>query len=81
MVEVAPGVPDGIRCDIEGNIWSSAQDGVHCYTPEGTLLGKIRVPEMVANLTFGGPKRNRLFITATRSLYSVFVATSGVQAP
>ncbi len=81
VVEVAPGVPDGIRCDIEGNIWSSAQDGVHCYTPEGALLGKIRIPEMVANLTFGGPKRNRLFITATRSLYSVFVATSGVQVP
>jgi gluconolactonase len=81
FVEVSPGVPDGLRLDIHGNVWTSAGDGVHCYAPDGTLLGKIRIPEMVANLTFGGPKKNRLFITATKSLYSVFVATTGAQVP
>ena len=64
-----------------GNVWTSARDGVHCYDPKGHMLGRIRIPEMVANLTFGGPKRNRLFITATRSLYSVFVGVSGAQVP
>lgn len=75
------GVPDGMRVDIEGNVWSSAADGVHCFAPDGQLLGKIRVPQTVANLTFGGPRRNRMFITATRSLYSIYVATKGVQQP
>ena len=81
FAEVSPGVPDGMRLDVEGNVWTSARDGVHCYDTRGNLLGKIRIPEMVANLTFGGPKRNRLFITATRSLYSVFVGVSGAQVP
>ncbi len=71
------GLPDGFRVDIAGNIWTSAGDGVHCFAPDGTLLGKILVPQTVANLTFGGPRRNRLFITATRSLYSVYLATTG----
>ncbi|MEO1091747.1 MAG: SMP-30/gluconolactonase/LRE family protein [Pseudomonadota bacterium] len=75
------GLPDGLRVDVDGNVWSSAHDGVHCYAPDGTLLGKIRTPEMVANLTFGGPRRNRLFITAHECLYAVYVATSGVQRP
>jgi gluconolactonase len=75
------GLPDGIRCDVNGNLWSSAEDGVHVFSPEGDLLGKIRVPQRVANLTFGGPKRNRLFITATTSVYLVYVATSGAQRP
>jgi gluconolactonase len=74
-------VPDGIKVDVEGNIWASAGDGVHCYAPDGTLLGKVRIPETVANLTFGGPRRNRLFITATRSLYAVYVATTGAGFP
>lgn len=72
------GLPDGFRVDIHGNVWTSAGDGVHCFSPEGALLGKILVPQTVANLTFGGPRRNRLFITATNSLYSVYVATNGV---
>jgi len=71
------GLPDGFRVDVKGNIWTSAGDGVHCFSPDGVLLGKILVPQTVANLTFGGPRRNRLFITATKSLYSVFVATNG----
>jgi len=63
------------------NIWTSAGDGVHCYSPDGTLLGKINVPEVVANVCFGGPKRNRLFIAATTSLYAIFVQTQGALRP
>lgn len=75
------GIPDGIRLDTAGNLWSSAADGVHCFAPDGTLLGKILVPQTVANLTFGGPRRNRLFITATKSLYSIYVTATGAQTP
>jgi len=75
------GIPDGIRTDANGNLWSSAGDGVHCFDPEGKLIGKILVPQTVANLTFGGPRRNRLFIAATRSLYSLYVAVTGSQVP
>lgn len=81
FADISPGLPDGFRVDIYGNVWTSAGDGVHCFDPAGNLLGKIRIPEVVANLTFGGPRRNRLFITATTSLYSVYVATSGAQRP
>ncbi|MDF2999277.1 MAG: SMP-30/Gluconolaconase/LRE domain protein [Xanthobacteraceae bacterium] len=81
LTEVSPHAPDGFRVDIEGNIWSSAGDGVHCYTPEGELIGKVRVPERVGNLTFGGTARNRLFICGHTSLYSVFVNASGAQRP
>ena len=81
FVEVSPGVPDGFRFDAEGNLWTSAQDGVHCFDPNGNLLGKIRMPQMVSNLTFGGPKRNRLFMTSTHTLCSVYVAVSGAQRP
>ena len=70
---------DGFRVDNEGRIWTSARDGVHCYHSDGTFLGKIRIPEWVANLTFGGPKLNRLFICATTSLYSVTLATRGIK--
>ncbi|WP_165223957.1 SMP-30/gluconolactonase/LRE family protein [Affinirhizobium pseudoryzae] len=75
------GLPDGFRVDLSGNVWTSAGDGVHCFAPDGTLLGKILVPQTVANLTFGGPRRNRLFITATTSLYAVYLATTGAQQP
>ena len=81
FAKVSPGLADGFRLDTEGNLWTSAGDGVHCYDPAGNLLGKIHVPEKVSNLVFGGPKRNRLFITATRSLYSVYVAQNGAQRP
>jgi gluconolactonase len=72
------GVPDGFRADVQGNIWTSAGDGVHCFSPEGELLGKIKVPQVVANVAFGGPRRNCLFITASRSLYAVYLAVNGI---
>jgi gluconolactonase len=75
------GLPDGIRCDMNGNVWSSAGDGVHVFAPDGTLLGKVLVPQRVSNLTFGGPRRNRLFITATTSVYLVYVSATGAQRP
>jgi gluconolactonase len=76
-----PGVFDGFRLDAAGNLWTSAADGVHCYAPDGVLLGKIGVPEVVANVCFGGPKRNRLFLCATTSLYSIFLRTRGCGRP
>ena len=69
------GVFDGFRVDLSGNIWASAGDGVHCYSPDGVLIGKIRIPEVVANVEFGGLKRNRLYICATTSLYSMYLNT------
>jgi gluconolactonase len=71
------GLFDGLRVDVEGHLWVGAGDGVHCLAPDGRLIGKIRVPEVVANVCFGGPKRNRLFICATRSLYAVYLKTRG----
>jgi gluconolactonase len=81
FAEINPGLADGFRLDTDGNLWTSAGDGVHCFSPAGELLGKIRVPEVVSNVTFGGPKRNRLFITATTSLYAIYVAQEGAQVP
>jgi gluconolactonase len=81
FADVSPGIPDGFRIDTDGNVWTSAGDGVHCLAPNGTLLGKIRVPESVANLCFGGPARNRLFICGHSSLYCVYVNARGVQLP
>ena len=72
------GLFDGFRVDTDGRVWSSASDGVHCYDPDGTLIGKIKIPEIVANLTFGGPRRNRLFICGNSSLYSVYVFATGL---
>lgn len=77
FIEMTSGVPDGMRIDEQGNVWTSAEDGVHCYAPDGALLGKIRIPEVVANLTFGGFNRNRLFIAATSSIYSLHVGVRG----
>jgi gluconolactonase len=73
------GTFDGFRSDTDGRIWTSAGDGVHCYDPDGTLLGKVLVPEVVANVEFGGPKRNRLFICGTTSLYSVMLPVNGAK--
>ena len=70
---------DGLRLDEEGRVWTSATEAVHCYEPDGTLLGEIVVGETVSNVVFGGPKRNRLFITATTSVYSVMLAVNGVK--
>jgi len=78
---IAPGQPDGLRVDEHGNIFTSSKDSVQVYAPHGTRLGKIRVPETCANLTFGGPKRDRLFITAGKSLYAIDLNTHGVQYP
>lgn len=72
------GVFDGFRLDTDGRIWTSASDGVHCYDPDGTLVGKILIPEIVGNLTFGGPRRNRLFICGNSSLYAVYVFATGL---
>ncbi len=71
------GVFDGFRFDKSGNIWTSAGDGVHCYAPDGCLLGKILIPEAVANVEFGGPKRNRLYICASQGLYAVYLRSTG----
>jgi gluconolactonase len=70
---------DGFRLDDAGRIWTSAGDGVHCYDAQGTLLGKVLVPEVVANVVFGGPKRNRLFICGTTSLYAVMLRVNGAR--
>ena len=73
------GLFDGFRCDTEGRIWTSAHDGVHCYHPDGTLIGRIQVPEVVANVCFGGPKRNRLYICGTTSLYALMGPVNGAK--
>ncbi len=70
-------VADGIRCDVDGNIWAGARPGVQVIAPTGELIGMIRLPEVCANVCFGGTKRNRLFMTASQSLYAVYVNTSG----
>lgn len=77
------GGSDGVRCDVDGNLWSSAGwagdgfDGVHVIAPDGQRIGQIRLPEICSNLCFGGAKRNRLFMTASQSLYAVYVETQG----
>ena len=77
FAECTAGLFDGFRLDTAGRIWTSAADGVHCYDPDGTLIGKVRVPEVVANICFGGAKRNRLYICGTTSLYAVFLFVTG----
>ncbi len=77
FADCTAGMFDGFRLDRQGRIWTSAGDGVHCYDPDGTLIGKIRIPELVANVQFGGPKMNRLFICGCTSLYATYLAVSG----
>jgi gluconolactonase len=72
------GIFDGFRLDRAGHIWTSAGDGVHCLHPDGSLLGKVLVPETVANVCFGGPKRNRLYICASASLYAILLPGKGL---
>ncbi|MFN0167639.1 MAG: SMP-30/gluconolactonase/LRE family protein [Bryobacteraceae bacterium] len=80
---VGAGLADGIRCDVDGNVWSSAgwvgagYDGVHIFAPDGVRIGKIHLPEICSNVCFGGRKRNRLFMTGSQSLYAVYVETQG----
>ena len=75
FAESSCGLFDGFRVDVDGNLWTSAGDGVHCLTPEGELIGKILTGETVANVEFGGPRRNRLFICATTTLRAMYVRT------
>lgn len=87
FAEMAPGMADGMRTDRDGNLWVAAgwggegYDGVHCFAPDGTLIGQIHLPETCSNLCFGGARRNRLFMTAGTSLYSLYVNTVGAQWP
>jgi gluconolactonase len=81
FAEVSPGLADGFRIDVDGNLWTSAGDGVHCYAPDGALIGKILVREAVANVVFGGRHRSRLFIAASTSLYAVYTGTRGAAWP
>lgn len=77
--KIDKGGPDGIRCDAEGRVWSSAGDGVHIFAPDGSLIGKILVPESPANLCFGGKDLKTLFITARKSLYKIDVSAKGIR--
>jgi gluconolactonase len=83
LADFRPSSTDGMRCDVDGNVWASVgwgdpkEDGVRCFAPDGTLLGKIHTPETVANLAFGGVLRNRLYICASTSLYALYVNTQG----
>jgi len=83
--DMGKGGSDGIKCDVDGNLWAAAAwggedyDGVHIFAPDGKLIGKIFLPEACSNLCFGGVKRNRLFMTASQSLYSLYVNTQGAQ--
>ena len=70
---------DGMRFDTEGRLWAATDDGVHCLDTDGTLIGKIKIPEICANVVFGGPKRNYLYITATNSLYGVLTHVNGLR--
>jgi gluconolactonase len=76
--KVAPGMADGIRCDVEGDVWSSAGDGVHCIDPRGDLIGKILVPGTVSNIAFGGRNSSRMFVCAGRALYAIYTNTRGL---
>jgi len=84
LIDVGAGTPDGMRCDVDGNLWmgwgmGSAQvDGVNVYNPDGRLIGRINLPERCANVCFGGLHRNRLFMAASKSVYALYVNTQGV---
>ena len=83
FVDMGPGGSDGIRCDADGNLWAAAggggdgYDGVHVFAPDGTRIGQVVLPEACANLCFGGAARNRLFMTASRSVYALYVNATG----
>jgi gluconolactonase len=81
LATIDPGVPDGIRVDVAGRLFSTAGDGVWVVTADGILLGKILVPQTPANCTFGGPGRQTLYITARQSVYAIELATAGAQRP
>lgn len=84
FTEMSPGTSDGIRCDVDGNLWAAAAgggdgyDGVHVFDPDGTRIGQIVLPEQCANLCFGGRRNNRLFMTAGQSVYSLYTKATGL---
>ena len=84
FVDAGPnGTPDGFRCDMDGNLWAGwgigeGLDGVRVFAPDGTAIGHIHLPERCANLCFGGPHRTRLFMAASKSLYSLYTKAQGV---
>ena len=83
LIDAGPGTPDGMRCDVDGNLWcgwgmgQEGLDGVAIFNPEGKLIGRINLPERCANLCFGGLQRNRLFMCSSTSVYSLYVNTQG----
>jgi len=82
FIDCGTGVPDGFRCDTDGNLWcgwggGEGQDGVAIFNPDGKMIGRVLLPERAANLCFGGAKRNRLFITGSQSLYALYVNAQG----
>jgi len=85
--DFAPGMTDGLRCDVDGNVWCSmgwgdpSEDGVRCYAPDGDLIGRVRLPETCANLCFGGRKRDRLFMCASTSVYALYLNGQGAMTP
>jgi gluconolactonase len=87
FADMNPGYSDGVRTDVHGNLWCTygwadpKEDGVRCYAPTGDLIGRIHLPEVPANLTFGGPKRNRLFVCASTSIYALYLNDTGAQVP
>jgi gluconolactonase len=88
FADLSPGSSDGVRCDTDGNVWASSGtlndegfNGVRIYTPDGTMIGRILLPERCANICFGGEKKNRLFMVASQSLYAVYVEAVGAQMP
>jgi len=87
FADMGKGSTDGIRTDVHGNVWCTygwgdrQEDGVRCYAPNGDLIGKIHLPETPGNLTFGGPKHNRLLVCASTSIYSVYLNDTGAQRP
>jgi gluconolactonase len=83
LIDAGPGTPDGFRCDVDGNLWcgwgmgNPELDGVRVFSPDGMAIGHVALPERCANLCFGGPRRNRLFMAASQSLYALYVNTQG----
>jgi gluconolactonase len=87
FADMSPGTSDGLRCDLDGNVWAAAGDGgagfdgVHIFAANGDRIGQILLPEKCANLCFGGSKRNRLFMAASQSIYAVYVEAQGAPMP
>jgi gluconolactonase len=85
--DFAPGMTDGLRTDVDGNVWCSmgwsdpSEDGVRCYAPNGDLIGKVHLPEGCANLCFGGSKKDRLFMCASTSVYALYANAQGAMVP